>query len=115
LRKLREGDWVEAKGTWDEDGGVFLVYEIEKLPKPHFSAGASICQVLRRLFFRRNLTTQHLLLICYEITYGASLDSLHWSREYHHLKSQVNSAHQPCRNCRFEFEKRCQLFHLREQ
>jgi hypothetical protein len=35
LRKLREGDSVEAKGTWDEDGGVFLVYEIEKLPKPH--------------------------------------------------------------------------------
>lgn len=34
LRKLREGDTVEAKGNWDENKGVFVAYEIEKLPKP---------------------------------------------------------------------------------
>jgi alginate production protein len=35
LRKLREGDTVAAKGSWDGDKGVFLVDEIERLPKAH--------------------------------------------------------------------------------
>lgn len=33
LRQLREGDTVEAKGHWDENKGVFVVSEIEKVPK----------------------------------------------------------------------------------